>query len=67
MRGSNAELEKEGLAARVVEVIDSKKRGLVARLEKTGEVDAERLGHVLGRFTRPWEWAGQGEEEGEEG
>jgi len=53
----DAELEKEGLAARVVQVVESKKRGLVAQLERTGEVDEETLGHVLGRFTRPWEWA----------
>ena len=53
----NAELEKEGLAARVVEVIDSKKQGLTARIEKTGDVDEAKLKEVLGRFTRPWEWA----------
>jgi len=55
----NAELEKEGLTARVVNVIDSKKQGLVAQLEKTGEVDEAKLKEVLGRFTRPWEWAEQ--------
>lgn len=53
----DAELEKEGIDARVARVIDSKKRGLVAQLEATGEVDEEKLGQVLGRFTRPWEWA----------
>ncbi len=53
----NAELEKEGIDARVVEVVDSPKRGLVARLEKTGEVDEARVAEVLGRFVRPWEWA----------
>lgn len=57
-------LAEEGLAARVAQVIDSKKRGLVAQLEKTGDVDEETLGRVLGRFTRPWEWAGAGESEG---
>ncbi len=55
----NAALEAEGVEARVVEVIDSRKRGLVARLQKTGEVDEARVAKVLGRFTRPWEWAGQ--------
>jgi len=57
----DAELEKEGINARIARVIDSKKRGLVAQLEKTGDVDEERLGHVLGQFVRPWEWAGAGE------
>jgi len=57
MRIYNEELEKHGLSARVVEVIDSKKRGLVAQVEKAGDVDEEKVGEVLGRFTRPWEWA----------
>ncbi|MDR9393742.1 acyl-CoA synthetase [Roseovarius sp. SYSU LYC5161] len=55
----DAELENAGVNARVVQVIDSKKRGLVAQLERTGEVDEAELGHVLGRFVRPWGWAGQ--------
>jgi len=55
----DAELKKEGINAHVAQVIDSKKRGLVAQIERTGEVDEEKLGHVLGRFTRPWEWADQ--------
>ncbi|WP_111733496.1 acyl-CoA synthetase [Roseovarius amoyensis] len=55
----DAELEKEGIDARVAQVIDSKKRGLVAQIERTGEVDEEKLGHILGRFTRPWEWVDQ--------
>ena len=49
-------LEKAGIDARVVEVIDDKKRGLVARIE--GDADDEAIGHVLGAFTRPWERAG---------
>lgn len=53
----NAELEKHGISARVVEVTDSKKRGLVARLEKSGDVDEAQLEKVLGQFVRPWEWA----------
>ncbi|WP_397542869.1 acyl-CoA synthetase [Roseovarius salis] len=55
----DAELEKEGIAARVAQVVESKKRGLVAQIEATGEVDRDQIAHVLGRFTRPWEWAGQ--------
>ncbi|PID36530.1 MAG: acyl-CoA synthetase [Rhodobacterales bacterium] len=52
----NAALAKAGHAAQVKEVIDSKKRGLVARLEPTGDVDREAVSHVLGEFTRPYEW-----------
>ncbi|MBF9035113.1 acyl-CoA synthetase [Rhodobacterales bacterium HKCCE2091] len=53
----DAALTDAGLAARVAEVREDKKLGLVAVLEKTGDVDAEKLGHVLGEFTRPWTWA----------
>ncbi|MEQ9261459.1 MAG: acyl-CoA synthetase [Roseovarius sp.] len=55
----NAELETAGIAARVTSVIDSKKRGLVAQVEKTGDVDEAKITDTLGRFTRPWEWAGK--------
>ena len=55
----NAALEEAGLNARVVSVADTKKRGLVAEVEKTGEVDEEALSHVLGQFVRPWEWAAE--------
>jgi fatty-acyl-CoA synthase/long-chain acyl-CoA synthetase len=53
----NAALEKAQVAAEVSEVIDSKKRGLVARVSKTGEVTEDQVGDVLGTFVRPWEWA----------
>lgn len=53
----NAVLDEAGLAAQVVEVVDDKKRGLVARLDRTGAVEDDKVGHVLGAFTRPWEWA----------
>lgn len=43
-------------SAEVVEVVEDKKRGLVARLRKTGEADAEAVSHTLGSYTRPWEW-----------
>ena len=51
----NAALETAGHAARVMEVREDKKRGLVAYLDQNG-ADAEAVGHVLGEFTRPWEW-----------
>ena len=53
----DAALAEAGLNARVMTVIDSKKRGLVAQLEKTGEVDDAAIGETLGQFVRPWEWA----------
>ncbi len=53
----DAALQEAGIAANVAEVIDSKKRGLVARLAKSGDVDEARVTEVLGQFTRPWVWA----------
>ncbi|MBE0453909.1 acyl-CoA synthetase [Roseovarius autotrophicus] len=53
----NAALEEAGIAARVTLVVDDKKRGLVAKVSREGEVDEDGLGHVLGAFVRPWEWA----------
>ncbi|MFZ7091902.1 acyl-CoA synthetase [Primorskyibacter sp. 2E233] len=52
----NSALENEGLEARVVSVVDDKKRGLVAQLEAHG-TDEASVSKVLGAFTRPWEWA----------
>ena len=51
----NAALAENGLEARVVEVIDDKKRGLVARVSRDSAED--EVGRVLGDFTRPWEFA----------
>ncbi len=52
----NGALEKAGVEARVVSVIDDKKRGLVAQLDANGSSDDD-VSKVLGSFTRPWEWA----------
>jgi len=52
----NAALSKAGHAAEVTRVVDSKKRGLVAQITRTGDVDEEAVMHLLGEFTRPWEW-----------
>ena len=54
----DAALAEAGHAARVAEVVEDRKRGLVARLERTGAVDEAALAHKLGEFTRPWEWHG---------
>jgi acyl-CoA synthetase (AMP-forming)/AMP-acid ligase II len=53
----DAALKEAGIAASVAEVYEDKRRGLVARLRREGPLDEERLGHLLGGFTRPWEWA----------
>ena len=53
----NAALEEAKLNAQVVEVTDDKKRGLVAHVKRTGVVHDEEVGHVLGAFTRPWQWS----------
>lgn len=52
----NGALEEAGLEARVVSVIDDKKRGLVAQLDAKGSAEDD-VSKVLGSFTRPWEWA----------
>lgn len=53
----NAALKEAGHAARVVDVLDSKKRGLVARLDRPEGTDEAAVTKTLGEFTRPWEWA----------
>jgi fatty-acyl-CoA synthase/long-chain acyl-CoA synthetase len=52
----NEALEAAGVAARVVSVVDDKKRGLVAQLEANGS-GQDDVAKVLGDFVRPWEWA----------
>ncbi len=51
----NEALEAAGVPARVVSVIDDKKRGLVAQVQANG-ADPDAVDSVLGNFTRPWEW-----------
>jgi acyl-CoA synthetase (AMP-forming)/AMP-acid ligase II len=53
----NAALANADVAAEVAEVTEDKKRGLVARIAKTGTVQDEDVVKALGAFTRPWEWA----------
>ena len=53
----NEALSEAGLPAEVVEVVDDKKRGLTAKVKKTGEVDDMAITSLLGKFTRPWDWA----------
>lgn len=50
----NGAFEKAGLAARVTEVVDDRRRGLTARVRLNGATEAE-VSTALGAFTRPWE------------
>ncbi|WP_298847208.1 acyl-CoA synthetase [uncultured Ruegeria sp.] len=52
----NGALESAGSAARVISVIDDKKRGLVAQLDANGSSEDD-VSKVLGAYTRPWEWS----------
>ena len=53
----NAALAEAGVGAEVTSVGEDKKRGLVARVTKNGEVEEAKVSDILGEFTRPWEWA----------
>jgi fatty-acyl-CoA synthase len=53
----DAALAEAGLPARVAEVVEDKKRGLVARISRSAPVTDEAAQAVLGAFTGPWEWA----------
>ncbi len=49
-------LAEAGLSARVAEVVENKKLGLVAALSGKGMDDESRVEAVLGGYTRPWTW-----------
>ncbi|MBB96610.1 MAG: acyl-CoA synthetase [Rhodobacteraceae bacterium] len=53
----NEALEAAGLTARVTEVTDDKKRGLVALVERNG-ADADAVSKVLDDYVRPWDFSG---------
>lgn len=54
----DAALAEAGIAASVGEVIEDKKRGLVARLERKGPVDEAAVAKLLGQYTCQWDWRG---------
>jgi hypothetical protein len=56
-RTYDAALAGAGIPARVSAVIEDKKRGLVAQLQKSGPVEDAAVGTILGQFSNPWEWA----------
>ncbi|MCC0078241.1 MAG: acyl-CoA synthetase [Rhodobacter sp.] len=45
------------ITAHVAEVIEDKKRGLVAKIAREGTENDEKLAEILGRFTVAWDWA----------
>ncbi|GAB1364255.1 hypothetical protein MASR1M32_34910 [Rhodobacter sp.] len=52
----DATLKAAGVPAHVAEVIEDKKRGLVARLARDGATDDAAVAELLGNFTCAWEW-----------
>jgi fatty-acyl-CoA synthase len=50
-------LADAGLPAGVKDVVEDKKRGLVARIERRGAVDEAAVARVLGTFPGAWDWA----------
>ena len=53
----NAALEQAGQKARVTQVIEDKKLGLVAHLGGRDGSDETVVSETLGAYTRPWLWA----------
>ncbi|MDT0681109.1 acyl-CoA synthetase [Roseicyclus sp. F158] len=51
----DAALSEAGVGAEVVEVVEDKKRGLVARLKVGDGAGAEDVQRALSAYTRPWE------------
>ncbi len=57
IRVYDAALAGAGMPAAVAEVVEDKKRGLVARIARNGAVDDAAVQRLLGEFTTAWEWA----------
>ena len=53
----DAALAKAEIPARVSEVVEDPRRGLVAKLERTGTVKEDDVRAVMGTFATPWDWA----------
>jgi fatty-acyl-CoA synthase len=56
-RTYDAALAEAGIPARVLAVIEDKKRGLVAQLQRSAPVEDAAVASILGQFSNPWEWA----------
>jgi fatty-acyl-CoA synthase len=55
-RTYNAALADAKLPVTVREVVEDKKRGLVAKLTASGPASTEAVSAVLGAFTQSWDW-----------
>ena len=53
----DAALSDAGLKARVKDVVEDKKRGLVAHLDPSHKGEEAKVAEVLGAYTRPWTWS----------
>jgi fatty-acyl-CoA synthase len=51
----DAALRDAAIAAHVTEVVETRNRGLVARIAADDDADAARMGALLDSFTIPWE------------
>ncbi|MCV6576797.1 MAG: acyl-CoA synthetase [Cohaesibacter sp.] len=49
-------LSEADLESRVVQVVEDKKRGLVAHLSLAGEQERDKVSHILGSFVFAWQW-----------
>ena len=49
-------LKDAGQAAHVSAVAEDKKRGLVAQIERSGDVDEAKVVEILGQFAVAWDW-----------
>ncbi|MDQ2064851.1 acyl-CoA synthetase [Xinfangfangia sp. CPCC 101601] len=52
----DAALKSAGIPAHVAEVVEDKKRGLVAVLTREGAVEDASVAKVLNAFINPWQW-----------
>ncbi len=52
----NKALADADVAAEVIDVVEDKRRGLVAKIHRTGAATEEGVAKTLGDFTRPWDW-----------
>ena len=51
-------LAAAGVGAEVAEVVEDSRRGLVAKIRRTGTATEADAAKALGAFTRPWDWIG---------
>jgi len=50
-------LKEAGVAARVYDVTEDRKRGLVAHIKRGDTAEQDKVAKVLGEFANPWDWA----------